>query len=314
MAVLIIGGYGWYQLQLRAVGPGKPTIFIVKPGQSAPAVASDLATAKLIRSRNAFITYLNFHHLRGEIKAGSYALSPSDSSPHIANVITVSSSLGQVVIPEGYTIRQIETAVASHGISTASFEAALAEPHTQAGLSSKPTNASLEGYLFPDSYEVVPGVTTASQLVNTMLDTFTAKVRTTYDADFAAEGLTRHQGLTLASIVEKEVSRPEDRPIVAQVFLKRLKLGMPLGSDVTVDYGAAQLGTTFSTTLNSPYNTYLHTGLPIGPICNPGLSALDAVAHPAATDYLYFVAGSDGVTHFAATYAEHQANVAKYLK
>ena len=315
LVVIIIGGYSWYRLELRAVGSGASQAFIIKPGETAPFIATELKTAKLIRNRDAFITYLNFHGLRSQVKAGSFSLSPSYSSPKIAELITsTATSLNQLVIPEGYTIAQIETAAAKRGITKADFEAALAAPHTQSGLSTKPASVNLEGYLFPDSYEVVPGSTTAASLVNAMLDNFDARVGTTYVADFAAENLTRHQGLTLASIVEREVSRPEDRPIVAQVFLKRIKLGMPLGSDVTVDYAAALLGTTFSTTLNSPYNTYLHAGLPPGPISNPGLSALDAVAHPAATDYLYFVAGSDGVTHFASTYAEHQANVAKYLK
>jgi UPF0755 protein len=319
LSLLVIGlvlltCYIWYHIETKAVGAGASQDFTIASGESSPQVATSLATAKLIRNSNAFLTYLNFHHLRPSIKAGTYALSPGDNVAKIVAIITTSSSLGRLSIPEGYTITQIEASVAQHGIPVSAFKAALAETHTQSGLSQKPKNVDLEGYLFPDSYSITPGVTTASILVNNMLDDFTQRVGNIYDQSFASEGLTRHQGLTLASIVEREVNRSEDRPVVAQVFLKRLQLGMPLGSDVTVQYAADQLGTSFSTSLNSPYNTYLHAGLPPGPIANPGLSSLDAVAHPAATNYLYFVAGTDGVTHFSTTYAEHQQNVAKYLK
>jgi UPF0755 protein len=314
VGLTIIVGYSWYRTELRPAGSGPAQVFVVAPGTNAPKVASALHDARLIRNRNAFLTYMNFHGLRGLLKAGSYSIAPSESSPQIAAILTRGdSSLGELVIPEGYTIKQIEAAAAKRGIATSDFEAALAAPHSQAILATKPAGVSLEGYLFPDSYQIIPGTTTASSLVTAMLGDFAARVGTTYNQAFAAEGLSLHQGLTLASIIEKEVSRPSDRPIVAQVFLKRLKLGIPLGSDVTVDYAASLLGTTFNTGLNSPYNTYLHAGLPLGPICNPGLSSLDAVAHPAATDYLYFVAGTDGVTHFATTYAQHQQNIAKYM-
>ena len=315
IVLLAVCGYVWYLLELRPVGTGSAIAFDIKSGQSAPVVATALRQQHLIRNRDAFLTYLNFHGLRTKLKAGTFSLSPAQSSAHIATALTgTASSLNQLVIPEGYTITQIETAAAGHGITAASFNVALAAPHTQSGLSTKPADINYEGYLFPDSYEVIPGSTTAASLVTAMLDNFDTKVGTTYDSAFTAEGLTRHQGLTLASIVQKEVGRSEDQPMVAQVFLTRLKEGISLGSDVTVDYAAQLLGTTFSTTINSPYNTYSNKGLPPGPICNPGLSALDAVAHPAATDYLYFVADSSGVTHFETTYAEHQTDVAKYVK
>jgi len=147
-----------------------------------------------------------------------------------------------------------------------------------------------------------------------MLDDFGQRVGPQYAAAFAAEGLTLHQGLTLASIVEREVNKPADRPIVAQIFLKRFHMGMPLGSDVTTQYASDLAGMAFNLNLDSPYNTRKNAGLPPGPICSPGLGSLDAVAHPAATDYLYFLAGSDGVTYYANTLAEHNVNVAKHLK
>jgi UPF0755 protein len=147
-----------------------------------------------------------------------------------------------------------------------------------------------------------------------MLDNFGKRVGPEYTQAFAAEGLTLHQGLTLASVIEKEVHSPADRPIVAQVFLKRFKTGMPLGSDVTTQYAADQLHVPFDTNLDSHYNTRRYPGLPPGPICSPGLGALDAAARPATTDYLYFLSDKNGKTYFAKTYAEHQQNIVKYLQ
>ncbi len=170
----------------------------------------------------------------------------------------------------------------------------------------------MEGYLYPDSYDL-PLNPDAKQLVGQMVDNFDKKVTPQLRTVYAAEGLTLHQAVTLASIVEKEVPSTSDRQIVAGIFLKRLQLGMPLESDVTVHYAADQLGVDFSTNLDSPYNTYKHAGLPPAPICNPGIGALTAVATPTSSDYLYFLAGSDGNTHFAKTFAEHQQNIQKYL-
>jgi UPF0755 protein len=218
----------------------------------------------------------------------------------------------RLIVPEGYRLAQIQKMAAQYGIAEADFAAAVKAPHAQSFLATKPATVDLEGYLFPDSYEI-DKATTATSLVDTMLATFGERVGPEYVQAFAAEGLTLHQGLTLASVVEREVNIPEDRPIVAQIFLKRFKTGMALGSDVTVHYAADLLGVPFNLDLNSPYNTRKYPGLPPGPICNPGLSALDAVAHPATTDYLFFLTGKDGKDYFAKTYAEHQQNIDRHL-
>jgi UPF0755 protein len=314
-AVVLIGaGYTVYRLGLRPVDTtGASKTFVVSAGQDAQAVAADLKADGLIRDRNAFITYVNIHGLRPDLKAGDYLISPADSSEEIAAQIADGRTLSRnLVIPEGYRLAQIETAAASAGINKAAFVAAVAAPHTQSFLSQKPATVSLEGYLFPDSYQIAP-TTTAAELVNDMLDNFGRRVGSNYVQAFASEGLTLHQGLTIASIVESEISNSADRPVVAQIFLKRLKMGMPLGSDETAQYAADLAGLPFSTTINSPYNTLIVKGLPPGPICSPGLNSLDAVAHPATTDYLYFLTGKDGKTYYATTYAQHEQNIAKYL-
>lgn len=315
IACLAIIGYVSYRVGLGpAASAGETQVFEVKLGQNPNSVATALKQAGLIRNRTAFLTYLNFHFLRTRLKAGTYSLSPTKPAPFIVEIITGGQTLiNRLTVPEGYRISQIEDLAAKKGITKAAFEAALAAPHTQAFLATKPANVSLEGYLFPDSYEV-NATTTASQLVNSMLDTFGKRVGPEYVQAFTAQGLTLHQGLTLASIVEREVSIPADRPIVAQIFLKRFREMQSLGSDVTVHYASDIAGVPFNLDINSPYNTRKYVGLPPGPIASPGLSALDAVAHPANTSFNYFLSGNDGKTYYAKTYAEHQQNIQKYLK
>jgi len=312
MLLLVPILYLIYRLDLRpAAKTGSNQEFRVTSGENAPSIATRLKAAGLIRDRNAFITYINFHGLRPRLKMGTYLLSPTLPANVIAEDIAGGKTLSKrLVVPEGYRLSQIEDAAAAIGMDRQAFAAALAAPHGQSFLSGKPANVDLEGYLFPDSYNVDPD-TTPAELVKAMLDNFGARVGPEYTQAFAVEGLTLHQGLTIASIVEREVNIPADRPIVAQIFITRLHTGMPLGSEVTARYAADLLGVPFTTTVDSLYNTLTHTGLPPGPICSPGLSSLDAVAHPATTN-LYFITGADHKDYFAHTYAEHQANIAKH--
>lgn len=317
--LLVPASYLVYRLNLRPVSStGASQQFRVSPGDNAPLIATHLKAAGLIRDRNALITYINLHGLRPRLKAGVYLLSPTMSATEIAEDLAGGKTLTKrLVVPEGYRLSQIEAEAASIGIDKATFQSALAAPHNQSFLASKPADVDLEGYLFPDSYNVDTD-TTPAQLVDAMLDNFGRRVGPEYVQAFAAEGLTLHQGLTIASIVEREVNIPEDKPVVAQIFLKRLRTGMPLGSDVTACYayflqtGASECNANVAITVSSPYNTTNHSGLPPGPICSPGLSSLDAVAHPATTDYLYFLTGADHKDYFAHTYAEHQQNIAKH--
>ena len=322
MAFLVVALLGalavGYLSELRpvtaaAAAPSAPRTFTISAGEGSAELAAALKDAGLIRSRLVFTVYVNLTGLRSKLQAGVYSLSASSSTPDIAKAIAGGQVASKkITVPEGYTITQITKLASDYGLDSADFTAAVRAAHSQSFLSGRPVGVNLEGYLFPDSYQVAPG-TTAADLVNTMLDNFGRRVAPVYGSAFAADGLTLHQGVTLASIIEKEVSTAADRPIVAQIFLKRLNEGVSLGSDVTVQYAADLLGRPFNINLDSPYNTRLHTGLPPGPICNPGVDSLDAVAHPANTDYLYFLAGKDGKTHFAKTYAEHQRNIQLYL-
>jgi UPF0755 protein len=230
VGILLISGafYLSYSLGLRPLSSsGQSQSFTVKPGQNAP-IAQNLADAHLVRSRNSFVTYVNLFGLRSRLKAGQYTISPTLSGDQIAEILAGGrTATHRLIIPEGYRISQIETAAGNFGISKTAFNAALAEPHTQAFLNSKPTNIGLEGFLFPDSYQI-DTTTTASGLVNAMLNTFGTRVGPEYTQAYATEGLTLLQGLTMSSIVEREVNNEADRPIVAQIFLKRLRLGQTL--------------------------------------------------------------------------------------
>lgn len=314
LSLLLAVAYAGYRLGLRPVAATGPSIeFTVVAGENAPQVAQRLVSTKLLRSSNSFITYVNFHGLRPRLKAGQYSIAPTMSGGDIAELLAGGRTLTKrLVVPEGYRISQIEASAVAAGITKSDFRAALVAPHVQSFLAGKPADVDLEGYLFPDSYAVNSNIS-AANLINSMLDNFAARVGPEYAQAYAAEGLTLHQGLTLASIVEREVYSATDRPVVAQIFLKRFKDGTTLGSDVTTLYAAELLGVSFDVNIDSRYNTRRYAGLPPGPICNPGLGALDAVAHPASTNYTYFLSGKDGKTYFANTYAQHQANIAKHL-
>jgi UPF0755 protein len=188
-----------------------------------------------------------------------------------------------------------------------------------------PAGASLEGYLFPETYEVAKGANVRT-LIEMMTHQFDKAVTPKLRGQFTDRHLTVHQAVTLASIVEREAAIPAEQPIIASVYLNRLQRNMPLQADPTVQFAvaasnpgeAATIGfwkadlTRDDLKLPSPYNTYAQRGLPPGPICSPGLSALEAVGTPADTEYLYFVAKGDGSHVFAKTDAEHAANVERY--
>jgi peptidoglycan lytic transglycosylase G len=221
-----------------------------------------------------------------------------------------------VTFPEGLTMTEMAKIFESHGLGpSSSFLQAAKDPASIRALD--PAAKDLEGYLFPETY-ALPRRTDAAKLVRLMLaafnDAFTPELR----AAAAARSLTVRQTVTLASIVEKETAKPEERPIVAAVYSNRLRIGMPLQCDPTVIYALQRAGAFTGNlrrddlTFDSPYNTYRYPGLPPGPIASPGAASLEAVVRPADADYLYFVSRNDGSHEFARTLDEHNRNVQKY--
>jgi peptidoglycan lytic transglycosylase G len=304
-----------YYMNLRPVSSSnKVQLVTIATGTSTPEIADLLLTDGLIRSSAAFEWYVNSHGAHSDLQAGTYALKPSMSLPEIVDVLSngkVATNL--VTILPGQRIDQVKKALLKAGFNVTAVDAALdaANYSGYTALADKPTSANLEGFLYPDTFQK-DADTSPQIIVQESLTEMGQHLTPDIRAAFAREGLSVYQGVTLASMVEQEVSKPSDRAQAAQVFLSRLKRGMPLGSDSTALYGAIKAGVKPSTTFDSPYNTLLHKGLPPGPINNVSDSSLQAVAHPAKTNWLYFVSGDNGKTYFSKTAQEHELQVQQY--
>lgn len=222
----------------------------------------------------------------------------------------------KVVFQEGITINEMAGKWARAGLGDAqSFVNATKPPNTynQEFLRFTGSNGSLEGYLFPATYDILV-TTTPQEQINIMLNTFAAQVLPKLPSE-TANSSKLGDLIKLASIVEKEARTEEDRKLVAGVFYNRLARGMKLESDVTINYVTGKTATQAADLkIDSPYNSYLYKGLPPTPICNPGLEAILATAYPTANDYIFFIADNTGKLHFAKTLAEHEQNIQKYLK
>jgi UPF0755 protein len=314
-AAAVFAGYSWYQDALKPRSSSGDAVRVtVGSGASADAVTQDLEHKGVIKSAYALQIYMKLNG-KGNIKAGSYLFSPNQSPKEIVDWLDEGRvDTFKVTILPGLTLAEIKKALEKYHYSAEAIDAAFAKQYANPILGDKPASASLEGYIFPDTYFVTSDVT-VDQLIETALNEFAKKVtERNLSSQLKQHNFTLFQGITLASIIEKEVTGESDQRQVSQVFQARLSQGMPLGSDVTYHYGAALLGVAPSPDLVSPYNTRKVAGLPPGPIANFPISTLEAVANPAAGDYLFFVAGDDGVTHFARTDQEHQANVKKYCQ
>lgn len=306
-----------YYSYLQPVNRNQTTkIFTVKEGDSVKRIADDLQDAGLIRSSWAFQLYVQRSDQAKQLQAGTYALSPSQDTPEIAGILfqgKVETKL--VVILPGRRIDQVRAdLINSGGFSPEAVDRALnpANYSDLPALAYKPANiGTLEGLLWPDSYQKQPN-TDPSVIIRESLVEMGQHLTPDVQAGFAKEGLTTYQGLTMASIIEQEVSKPSDMSQVAQVFLSRIKAGATLGSDPTAKYGAIQAGLAPSLTYDSSYNTLIHTGWPPSPISTISSDSLYAALHPAKTHWLYFVAGDNGTTYFSTNLQEHEAQVNKY--
>jgi len=319
LLVLVIAGVyvarHVYNLDLQSVSDSPTTqIFTVKEGDSVKQIATNLQKDHLIRSAWAFQLYIHSKDL-ASLQAGTYALSPSQDTVSIVTTLTrgrVTTML--VTILPGRRIDQVRADLINDGFAPTAVDQAL-DPAQYADLPAlafKPTGVTtLEGLLWPDSFEK-DSTTAPSYIIRESLVEMGQNLTPDVQAAFAKEGLTTYQGLTLASIVEQEVNKPSDQAQAAQVFISRLKIGMMLGSDVTANYGAIAAGLPPSLSYDSPYNTLQHPGLPPSPISTINDSSLAAAAHPAATNWLYFVTGDDGTTYFSTNLQDHQALTAKY--
>jgi peptidoglycan lytic transglycosylase G len=289
----------------------------ISPGAGSTSIARRLVDAGVVRDVTSFKLALWLNGKGRHLEAGEYRFDRPISAREVADKIARGDVyVIPVTFPEGFTIKQMADEDAAKQFGPASD---FAEAAKNAALirAMDPDARTLEGYLFPDTYKL-PRKTSATQLVSRMVSDFEKAVTPQLLDAIAAHGLTIHQWVTLASIVEKETGNPGERPLVAAVYLNRLRRGMILQCDPTVIYALDRAGvydgnlTRANLQFDSPYNTYRYPGLPPGPIASPGRASLEAAANPADVPYLYFVAKGDGTHAFAATLEEHNRNVAQY--
>jgi UPF0755 protein len=304
-----------YYEKLKPVSSSQKTQLVtVEQGASLDSIASQLEKDGLIRSSWAFKLYVSSKQVRSDLQAGTYAFAPSQTVAQIVSQLTHGKiATNEITILPGQRIDQVESSLINDGFSKADVEKALdpAEYANNSALVDKPAGASLEGYLFPDTFQKDAN-TTPKDIVTQSLAAMQKQLTPDLRSAFAKQGLSTYQALVLASMVEQEANNATDRQQVAQVFLTRLHQNMTLGSDVTAFYGAIIAGQPKSTTYDSSYNTLMYKGLPPTPISNVSTESLQAVAHPSTTDWLFFVAGDDGTVHFSKTLQEHQALIEQY--
>lgn len=319
LIVLIVAGViisrKVYFDDLRPVSKSQATQLVtISSGTSTQGIADQLQRDHLIKSAWAFVLYV---HSKGAVnlQAGTYALAPNLSTSQVVGILSSGRvESGLVTILPGRRIDQIRADLINAGFSPASVDSAL-NPANYADLpviaDKPPAVNTLEGLLWPDSFEKQPS-TDPSVIIRESLVEMGQHLTPAIQQSLAAEGMSVYQGLTLASIVQQEVSKPADQAQVAQVFFSRLKNNMVLGSDVSAYYGSVAAGQAPSLTYDSPYNTLIHNGLPPSPISTISQSALNSVAHPAGTNWLYFVAGDNGVTYFSTDYQTHVQQTQAY--
>lgn len=315
--LVVVGWYLWALSPLDS-DDAEQQRFIVLSGEGPAEIGQNLESEGLIRSSTAFDIYTRISGVYNKLQAGAYAFSPNQTPSVIAAQIESGKVTDfDVTILPGLTLKQladdsIEGSLANQGFDRDEIESAANASYDHPLLADKPQEHDLEGYLFPETYRI----DSDGSLENLFKRSFDELYRR-LEADgllerFKEQDLNIHEALTLASIVQKEVSDEAEQRQVAQVFLKRYEEGIMLGADPTFIYAAEKMGVEPRVMLDSPYNTRVNKGLPPGPIANMNYSAIEAVARPAGGDFLFFVAGEDGNTYFARTDEEHQQNIDRY--
>ena len=318
LAILAAGGWLAWAL-LLPVTPNGQKFVLLRPGFSTRRIAHELQSAGVIRSADAFVLWQYFHH-KGSLKAGEYLFEKTADPRQIQDrLVRGDVYYREVLVPEGFTIFDIARAVQEAGLGPSHDFINAAKSETVLIADFAPDAESLEGYLFPATYEFTR-TQTDIDMVAAMVKEFRRVAH-----DIGLTPVTAGQNdvpriVTMASIVEKETAVPDERPVVASVYYNRMAKKIALQADPSVIYAELLQGS-YQGALHhddmhddSPYNTYKHPGLPPGPIGNPGKSSIEAAMHPAQTDYFYFVADGNGHHRFARDLDEHNRNVAAYRR
>lgn len=309
MVAVAWGAYFWWQYSIAPVDPSDktPVVFVVRQGEGGKEIAAALSGDNLIHSSTGFYLLIKLLGIEKELQVGDFRLNKTMDARTIAMELTHGILDVWVTTLEGWRDEEIASQLNKD----------LDIPENQFILYAK------EGYMFPDTY-LIPRDATASAIAQILLDNFNTKVTAAMKADATRSGLTFAQTITLASIVEREGKTVQDKPVIAGILLNRIKLGMPLQVDATLQYALGYQPfektwwkkdlTDDDKKIDSLYNTYANVGLPPGPISNPGIVSIKAAIYPTASDYLYYLHDKTGAVHYAKTIAEHEANIQKYLQ
>jgi UPF0755 protein len=318
VAVLAVGAWSYWSMDRPYKGyPDAETFVEIVPGSNPQRMGRALADAGVVANPAAFRIAVWLEGAGRRLQAGEYRFDePLTARAVVEKIVRGDVFLRPVTFREGLTIRQMAVIFEERGFgSSAEFVAAAAKPGAIREID--PRAPDLEGYLFPDTY-TLPRRTTADDLVARMVSRFEKALTPDLRQRAAARGLSVRELVTLASLVEKETARAEERPLVAAVYANRLTIGMGMQCDPTVIYALERAGkytgnlTRADLQFDSPYNTYRYAGLPPGPIAAPGEASLEAAANPANVPYIYFVSRNDGSHAFASTLDEHNRNVHQF--
>ena len=315
-----VAGYFYARVDERFQGfEGAEQYVEIPQGAGSQAIGRALAQAGIVRDEWTFRLAVYLTGTGRELKAGEYRFTGPSSPKDVARRLARGDVyLRPITFPEGLTIKEMSRLFESRGFGTAAAFTKAAS-NTEAVRAIDPKAEDLEGYLFPETYNL-PRRANADGLVAQMTSRFLRVFDEALRREAESQGRTVREVVTLASLVEKETAKAEERPIVAAVYLNRLRIGMGLQCDPTVIYALEKAGkydgnlTRENLRFDSPYNTYRYAGLPPGPIAAPGKASIEAVLRPARVDYLYFVSRNDGSHVFATTLAEHNRNVREWQK
>lgn len=307
----------------------REVVFTVEPGQGGKQISANLKSQGLIKSDQYFNFYIWKSGLQSKLQAGDYVLQPSMSTIDIAGVLMRGDAIQQertMKMIEGWNLKDMNAYLKKNGFSDNNEFLELTQTDLSAWsfdfskpdfLRDAPSGSDLEGYLFPDTYKVFLDAE-VPDLIRKMVDNFDAKLTPEMRRDIASQGKSIYEIITMASVIEKEVRTEDDMRVVSGIFWNRLKSGQALESCATLAYILGENKKQYTledTKVDSPYNTYQNRGLPPGPICNPGLKAINAAIYPENTEYYYFLNRFDtGETVFSRTYDEHLINKEKYLQ
>ncbi|MEX1158575.1 MAG: endolytic transglycosylase MltG [Thermomicrobiales bacterium] len=327
-AVLVTGAIIAVSLDSSRDDVGRSTYFIVESDESVDSIADRLNDEGLIRSPGYFRFRIRLQSKGDDIVAGRYRLDTAMSTSQIINAITSEDAAiaqeAAIQFIEGWRTEQYAEAAVAAGLSFTVDEFMLATRDPKwnnefAFLHTRPSGVALEGYLFPDTYNFRMDAT-PDDVIERLLATFEERVTSDLIAQADRQGMTLHQIMTVASIVEREAAVATERGTISSVYHNRLEAGMPLQADPTIQYQLGLAGnwwpelTAADVQRNGVYNTYLNPSLPPGPICNPSLAAIEAALNPEQTPYIFFVATGDGTHAFAETFEEHQRNIDQYQR